>query len=225
MKIVIVGAGELGRNLVHQLVGHHKVIVVDSDSVVCEAIAAETDATVLKGDVRDPELLSELKLDDVDAVLAVTSSNEINFLIASYARKKGVNRVIARASEEQYAAIMKELAIEPFIPSISAAERLALSISRPVVHQLVTEGIGNLEVYDLAIREKHIEILDFRIRTKLVGKTLADLPKHDIFRVISVFRKGSFVLPDDRFRLDEDDYLVILCEKKRLRDVIRVFEK
>lgn len=225
MKIIVIGAGEIGKHLITQLIRNHRIIVVERDKGVCDQIASTTNAIVLNGDIRDQEILKEIRIEDADVLMAVTSSDEINFLIASYAKKKGVKRVIARGSQEEYAVLMRGLEIEPFIPSIAAAERLSLSISRPIVHSLISEGIGNLEIYDISIREKHMEIMDFSIKKKLVGSRIADLPHHDVYRIITVFRDGHFVLPIEDIVLKEGDVLVMLCESNKLEKVIKVFQK
>lgn len=80
MRVVIVGLGDIGRELAENLARrrNNELILIDADEKRCERLAGEIDALVLHGDGTDPEILKKAKLEEADALVATTHSDAIN---------------------------------------------------------------------------------------------------------------------------------------------------
>ena len=97
MKVVIIGAGDIGQAIASLLSGeHHDVILVDSDPVRLERAAQELDIAIREGSGTDWGLLEELKELNPDLLIAVTQGDEINLVCCSIAKGLGYPRTIAR---------------------------------------------------------------------------------------------------------------------------------
>ncbi len=81
MKIIIVGAGEVGYNIAKRLASENKyVIVIDQNHDACRRISDDLDVQVITGSGSSPRVLLEAGIEDTDILLAVTDSDEINLV-------------------------------------------------------------------------------------------------------------------------------------------------
>lgn len=190
MKILIFGAGRVGKALLRILKGaKHKITVVDSDKSVCDETASEFDTQVVCADVTDPEKLEELKPQESDFVFAVTGNEETNFLVSVYAKHAGAKKVISRASEAKYSLMMEKLGVEPLIPELTLARELANMVLSPLVSKMLDPSFSNVEMF-----EKDVD-------AGMKGKSVAELSKK--FSIVSIFKEGRFIPPQPDTILEE----------------------
>jgi trk system potassium uptake protein TrkA len=129
-RILIAGAGTMGRAIARAL-PDHDVVIVDNKTEQCERAASELNAKVLNGDCRRIYVLNKIGIDKVDVVVAVTNSDEVNLLLATYAKKLG-KQVIVRVKEPEYMELFEELGIKDII---SPEKRAAMDIANKIVWQ------------------------------------------------------------------------------------------
>ena len=97
MKIIIVGAGEVGRHLAVCLAREaHSISVIEESESLAAEIEQQVDALVLAGDGASVNTLVEANVAECDLFLAVTSNNNTNLVSASLARELGAKKVICR---------------------------------------------------------------------------------------------------------------------------------
>jgi trk system potassium uptake protein TrkA len=199
MNIVIFGAGRVGRALVRILENHKfKVTIVDESRNVCDEVAGETNATVICGDVSNPKLLEELKLDKTDFVFAVTGSEETNFLVSVYARHMNAKRVISRASEARYSHLMEKLGVIPLIPETTLARELANAVLNPMISIMLDPTFSNVEMFEK------------EVTGSLKDKTVREANEKNNFAVISIIKDGKFQAPVPDLVLQEGMTLVVV---------------
>ena len=103
MKIIIVGCGKIGKNLVDRLVTEgHDVAVVDKDPSVIEDVTNAFDVIGLCGIGTDCEVLAEAGTAKADLVISVTGSDELNMLACFIARTLGAKNTVARIRDRKY---------------------------------------------------------------------------------------------------------------------------
>src|SRR2546427_10681467 len=102
MKVVITGAGNVGRHLARDLAERgHDVTVIEQDKVVATRAATEVPdtVTVLLGDACEPYVLEEAKLGEADVIVAATGDDEDNLVTSLLAKQEfAVPRVLARVN-------------------------------------------------------------------------------------------------------------------------------
>jgi trk system potassium uptake protein TrkA len=199
MRIVIFGAGRVGRTLLRILESKkHKVTIIDQQREVCDEAASETNANVICGDVTDPELLGRLKLSEMDYVFAVTGSEETNFLVSVYAKQVNSRRVISRASETKYSQLMEKLGVEPLIPELTLARELANMVLSPLISTMLDP------------RDSKIEMVEKDIEGSMAGKTIGEVSDRKNFTVVSVYDGERFLFPSDDFTLREGMKMIVV---------------
>lgn len=99
MRIVIVGAGEVGRHLGRSLQPEAELILVDTDARALAHAEEGLDALTLVGDGTHRSVLRKAEVHRADLVIAVTASDSINLVIAALARELGAKRTVARVDD------------------------------------------------------------------------------------------------------------------------------
>lgn len=103
MRVIVVGAGEVGQHIAGTLSAErHDVTVFDRDESRVEALQGTLDALVVAGNGASPKLLREQGAGRADLVCAVTQSDETNVIAALAAHQLGARRTVARIRDDDY---------------------------------------------------------------------------------------------------------------------------
>ena len=135
MKIVIVGAGEVGFHIASHLALENKdVVVIDSDADAIRRVSDSIDVQVLNGSGSSPVVLKEAGIEEAEILLAVTNSDETNLVaclvssIISSSTKKLAR--VRHADYDDYHDMFREYApnidtlINPEIEVVKTIDRL-----------------------------------------------------------------------------------------------------
>ena len=104
MKIIILGAGQVGATLAENLVGEkNEITVIDSDNETLRQLQDRLDLQVVHGVGSHPDVLKKAGAEDADMLIAVTNSDESNMMACqvAYSLFKTPTK-IARVRSEQY---------------------------------------------------------------------------------------------------------------------------
>ena len=103
MRIAIVGAGKLGLKVINALVGgDHAITVFDVNEAVLNKIGQQYDVMTVAGNAKQISLLKDRDIGNFDFLIACTDSDEQNIVIASFAKKLGCSKVIARVRDPEH---------------------------------------------------------------------------------------------------------------------------
>lgn len=202
MKVLIVGAGDVGRRLAKALAEDgNEVVVIDRDKRSCDAVAGETDALVLNREATDLNIYEEIELDKFDVVLALTNRDEVNLFICMVAKNYGVPRVISLVEDEKIAEFMSGLGVEK-----------ALCKPKLVANTLNNIVKGKREIAEIFEAEKgSFKLVAIDVGGHIVSKTLKDLNIPPRTKVISIFNGEGFVDPSSDYTLKDGDIIIALA--------------
>ena len=103
MKIIIIGAGEVGHNLCTTLsAAGHNVTLIEQSEVRCETLDEEQNARIIHGNGSSARQLVDVDVASCDAFLAMTSDDRTNVISCSLAKGLGAKNTIARIHDETY---------------------------------------------------------------------------------------------------------------------------
>ncbi len=103
MKIVIVGAGKLGMSVAKALLGgDHSVTIVDTDENLLQKISSQIDVMTINGNAKEIKILKQLDIDSYDFLITTTGNDEANIVIASFAKRLGCSKVVARIRDPEH---------------------------------------------------------------------------------------------------------------------------
>ena len=105
MKVAIIGAGKLGIKVATALLGgDHEITVIDTSEEKLNKLSQQMDVLTVLGSGLSTRLLKSCGIDAFDFLIASTDSDEDNILIASFAKKLGCSKVIARVRDPEHMA-------------------------------------------------------------------------------------------------------------------------
>lgn len=222
MKIVILGAGQVGGTLAENLAQepNNDITVVDTDYHRLRELQDRFDVRTVTGQASFPDVLRSAGADDADMLVAVTNSDETNMIACqvAYALFRTPTK-IARIRSQQFLKF-PELFCNDFIP-------IDVHISP---EKLVTDYIRQLIEYPGALQVMHFgtELATLvAVRAyyggPMVGHTLSTLQEHlpDIdARVAAIFRQGKSLLPEGKTIIEPDDEVFFIAAKAHIRKVM-----
>lgn len=228
MKIIILGAGQVGGTLTEHLADEQNdVTVVDSSDSALRQLQDRLDIRTVKGDASKPTTLADAGAEDADMLIAVTDSDEVNMLACTIAYTLyRTPTKICRIREVDYLNEDKKLFQSGAIPvdvSISP-EHLVTD----AIHQLILNP-GSLQVLDFAggrIRLVAVRAVD---GGPIVGRELQEIREHmpsvDT-RVAAIFRKSqSAIIPEGSTVVEPDDEAFFIAASENIRAVTSELRK
>jgi trk system potassium uptake protein TrkA len=204
MRILVIGAGKVGWNLVRELLSRgHDVVVVDSDRDRFLVVEQELEQRVIFGDASELWVLERAGIADSDMVIAVTGDDEDNLLICQVAKDKyGVERVIARVNNPRNRQHFDLLGIKPYVSATDLILRL-------IEHEVPSYGLIHL----LDLPGEGLEIIEMMLgeESGVAGLRVDQLRMPSGSLLISVLRDGTgFVPTPDTVLAAGDEVLAVL---------------
>ncbi|SET42262.1 Trk system potassium transporter TrkA [Thorsellia anophelis] len=227
MKIIILGAGQVGGTLAEILVGEQNdVTIVDHNNEILKQLQDKLDLRVVHGRASHPQILREAGAETADMIVAVTSSDETNMVacqIASALFK--TPKKIARIRSPQYIEEAEELfnqnAIE--IDHLISPEQLVTDY----VHRLI-EYPGALQVVNFAEGKVSIVAAKAYYGGSLIGYALSSLKEHMPHintHVAAIFRHNRPIKPQGSTIIEAGDEVFFVCATQHIRAVMNELQR
>ncbi|MGY5451035.1 Trk system potassium transporter TrkA [Agarivorans sp. MS3-6] len=227
MKIIILGAGQVGGTLAENLVGEKSdITLVDTDQDRLRELQDKFDLQVVFGHAAHPSVLREAGAHDADMLVAVTNSDETNMAACqiAYTLFNTPNKV-ARIRSEELLAEKEALFCNEAVPldHLIAPEQLVTDyISRLIDYP------GALQVMQFARGRVGLVAIKAYYGGPLVGNALSVLRDHipDIeTRVAAIFRQGRAIRPQGTTVIEADDEVFFVAASDHIRKVMGELQK
>ena len=220
MNIVIAGAGEVGTHLAKMLsIEYHDIVVIDPDSQKLALLSSTADLLVVEGSATNISVLKDANVKKIDLFIAVTSSENINILSATLAKRLGAKKVIARIDNNDYLLPNnKEIFLNLGIDSLIYPEKLA---AREVVsllgHTSSTEFVnfsgGKLSLAVFRLEEDAPVIDQTLLQTIKKNKDLE-------FRAVAIAREGETIIPRGSDQFMVNDLVYVITNQSGVREML-----
>jgi trk system potassium uptake protein TrkA len=224
MRVIIVGAGEVGYQIAKFLVLEDvDVVVIDRDKENLKRISAEMDVAVVEAEGGDPSALKEGGADEADILLAVTNSDEANMIACLLARVMfKIPRKIARIRTPDYFFNQGLLSEENL--DINPAINPELEVARAITRLLEIPFATDVEDFEEGI----IKIIGFKVgeKNRLAGETLKSLREsmNQNFIIGVIQREGKTIIPSGNDTIKENDIIYLPIKKWELSDTAKMLE-
>ena len=221
MKIIILGAGQVGGSLAAELASEaNDITVVDVDPVRLRRLGDRLDIRTVQGRGSLPTVLRQAGADDADMLIAVTSSDETNMVACQVAYSMfRTPTKIARIRESAYLTRDGLLGNDhlPVDVVISPEQAVTNYIKRLIQHP------GALQVLDFADGRVQLVAVRAYHGGPLVGQELRYLRQHmpsvDT-RVAAIFRRDRPILPKGDTVIEADDEVFFIAASEDIRAVM-----
>ena len=206
MKIIVVGAGQVGSTIVEALHGEHDLTVIDTVRERLEPLAYRYDIVTIEANGASRRAIQQAGTSGADLFIACTSRDEVNLVACSFARAEAPRAtIVIRTSNVEYIDLWREgrLDVDFAVSSeLETARAVARSIGMPSARQTDVFADGQ------------VEIVEFEIPAgadpAVVGRRLREARIPEDSRVLAQIRGSSLTLPGGDDTIAEGDRIVVI---------------
>ena len=226
MKIIILGAGQVGSSVAYNLASEaNDITLVDTNERLLADLQDRLDIRTIVGHAAYPDVLQRAGAEDADMIIAVTNSDETNMIACQMAYTLfHTPTKIARVRAQEYLdhpRIFNQEAL-PIDVTISP-EQLVTDYIRRLI-----ENPGAMQVLDFAGERAQLVAVSAYYGGPLVGHELRTLSEHlpnAEARVAAIFRRGRPIEPNGNTVIEADDEVFFVAARKHIRRVMSELRK
>lgn len=205
MRVVIIGAGEVGTAIAEDLAPDHDVVVVDKDPAHADELKYELDVLTLAGDGTSLATLETAQTDDADLFIACTDDDRANLIACGTAKTLGDPFTIARTKSVEYLRTWER-------------NRAAFGVDFMVCSDLLTAEdivrvIGLPAAIDIdPFAGGLVQMAEFEIPadSPVTGQTIAEADRFDSLTFAGLFRGDEILIPSGETRIEPNDRAVVI---------------
>ncbi len=211
MKVAIVGAGKLGMKVAEALLGgNHSVTIIDINEEWLQKINSLLDVMTVNANGKETKILKNINISSYDFLIAVTGSDETNIVIASFAKKLGCGKVIARVRDPEH---MQQINFIKEAMDIDHIVNPDLGITVEIYKYLaekytLSNGIfssGKISLIEFSV-DKYKQLIGMNIEK--IFDFLGDM------LVVAISRNGKVIVPHGGSVIEKEDILYVIGEKE-----------
>ena len=217
MKIIILGAGQVGSSVAANLCSEaNDITVIDRDPAVLHNLQERLDLKTIRGSASHPSVLDQAGARDAEMIIAVTNSDETNMVACQVAHTVFQTPTkIARVRNNEYLNndllfAREAMPVDVLIrPEQLVTESVARLISLPGALQVLDFADGRVQMIAVRIAERSV------LTTVEIGKLARYMPRLE-FRIVSIFRRGEVIIPDGKTQIEHNDEVFIIGAPKQI---------
>ena len=216
MNIAIVGAGKLGIKVANALSGgDHSITVIDTNEDTLQKISQQLDIMTVHGNGKQISVLKEAGIGHFDFMLSSTGSDEENIVIASFAKKLGCSKVIARVRDPEH---MNQFDFIKETMNIDHIVNPDMAITNEIYKYLVEKYTLTNGIFSTG----KVSLIQFKVNRyrQLIGLSMIGvkelLPN---MLVVAISRNGKIIIPHGYTVIEPTDYLYLIGEKSEIQEL------
>lgn len=222
MKIIIIGAGELGQLLASTLCAEdHDVVIVDTSVKSVEHLKEKLDLMVVEGSCSDVSVLKQAGVEGADALLAVSGDEAANIIACRIASKFGVEKTICRFYSLDCFSPQDGITPEffgiwrAFSPPEQCVRKICDILENPIC----------LEKIQFTNPNALMEVISIQRGSMLDGTRIRDISVPDILskiRFAAIVRDEHFLIPHGDTILVSGDKLYVAGQRQSVADFVKL---
>jgi trk system potassium uptake protein TrkA len=226
LKIVIVGAGEVGFHIAgHLTLENKEVVVIDKNADAIRRVSDNLDVQVIQGSGSSPVVLEEAGIRDAEIILAVTDSDEANLVACLVANMLSPStQKLARVRDgdfDQYHDQFRERA-----PHINTIINPEIEVVKTIEGMLRIPGAADVGEF----ADGRIKFIGVYLdkNSHLAGAKLSEIPdktSHVRLLIAALMREEELIIPRGDDRLMAGDLVYFISEDDKLQEALAVFDK
>ena len=225
MKILIIGAGEIGFHLTKRLSAEkHDITIIERNPLMARRAEEHLDAAVIVGSGSSYRDLLAAKIEETDILAAISNSDEVNLLACRYAHKLNIPIKIARVRnpefiEPDFLLTREEMGVDLLIhPEKETAEAIIRLIKQSSATDIIEFAEGRIQMVGIRLEKD----------TPLSHKTLQDIWLewgNIAARVVAIKRKENTLIPKGNDILVPGDQFFVICDKQLTPEIVKLAKK
>ncbi len=224
MRVIVVGAGEVGYHIAKRLVNEgHDVTIIEENAAVKERVEKELDVLAIQGNGASPAALEAAGVTKAKILIAVTDEDEMNLVASLLAKKyEGERTTIARVRNPEFwkSPLLQSggrLGIDHLInPNQVVAEEIARLVHAPAAAEVAFFAEGKVQLLGIHVGP------EAPILKKLLKDLRAFQAKHP-FLVTAISRKEQLIIPDGKTVIEPKDHLYLVAHRDDMPAIMDLF--
>ena len=212
MRVIIVGAGQVGSSIAESLDDDHEVVVIDTDDNRVESLTYSLDVLAIEGNGTSLSTLREAGVEQADMVIASTDDDETNIVTCATAKTASDPFTIARVRSTNYLATWEEsggaFGVDFMVSTnLLAAETIARVIGLPAAQNVDVFAEGSVLLAEFCIPEN----------SPVAGQTVAEADHFTELTLAAVLREEGVLIPEGETRLEAGDEIIVIGSPESTR--------
>lgn len=214
-RVLIMGGSKIAIRLVNLAGDRFRFKIIEEDLDRCRMLPQKCpDCEIIHGDARDPELLADLGISDMDAFLALTDNSESNILTCLTAKEFAVKKTAAEVESIQFISQAESLNIGKVVNK----KLLASS----TIFQLLLDADSSSSKF-MALADAEIAEIEAREGSKITRAAVRDLNLPRELTLAGLIRDDKGMLITGTTHIQPGDHVLLLCLSGALHKMERLF--
>ena len=226
MKVIICGAGEVGKTLAqHLLKEDNDITIIDQSEENLKEIKEHLDVNTYVGFGSQPTILDKAGAKNAEMLIAVTQSDEVNMIACEVANSQfNIPLKVARIRDQHY--------LDPDYESLFSKNQISVDliispeteVAEAIRRRLIAPGAFEI----IPFSDKKIVLLGIKVENnyphlnKQISKIQDDLDELKM-NFLSIFRKEKIIIPDENEKIKLGDSVYIIADTNNLHKVMDFF--
>jgi len=205
VRVIVVGAGEVGRTIAANLEDSHEVVIVDRDSTIIEELTYSLDVLAVEGDGTDIDTLEQAGIESAELVIACTDDDETNLVVCGAAKTRtdafSIARVKRRTLLETWQGSQGAFGVDFMACTDLLTAQAIFRISGLEAAQDVEMFAGGL-----------VRMAEFDIGpdSPIAGQSVEEADQYDSLTFAGIFRDDEMVVATGETELRSGDRVVVI---------------
>jgi trk system potassium uptake protein TrkA len=223
MKVIIIGAGDVGFNIAQRLSEeNHDVVVIEKDPVKIRSIQNAIDVQAIEGSGTNPSILREAGIKESDIIVAATDNDEANLIACFYAQHlTDFITKIARVKNPDYMKYREifsqdflniDLLINPQVEMVASMLKLT---EVPVASEVIDFVDGRVKLIGITIRED----------SPLVGRRLSSFNEYEHSILVGIIIRGEkIIVPKGDDVIQSNDLVYLVTRREDIPNIFQIMK-
>ena len=225
MKIVVIGAGEVGFQLSKVLSEEDfDITIIEISKERVQRASENLDVITVRGDGASPDILREADVEKADVVVAVTRVDEVNLIASQLSHELGANKIIARLRNTEYSEKGSLIRPERFgIDKVIHPEMAATAEINRLVRQTSATSIVDFE-------GGRLQLIGIRLDSgcPIIAQSLDAVQSKNgslAFNAVGIIRGKDTIVPHGKTEFEINDICYFLVRKEQVETLMYMVGK
>ena len=213
MKIIIIGAGQVGESIAADLEANHDVTVIEQRRERAEELTYAHDVLTITGDGTESKTLDRAGIDEANMVIARTDDDETNIVACSTASALSDAFTVARIKHTKYfdtwERANRAFGVDYMVcTNLLTAQSIVRVVGLPAAVDVDPFAGGRVQMAEFEISEA----------CPIVDQSVQQADRYDSLTFAALLRNGSVVIPDGNTVINAGDRVVVIGSPKSVHN-------
>ncbi len=201
--------------------GGNSAKIIEQDEARCvELTSALPNATVIRGNGAEQELLMEEGLSSCDAFVALTGMDEENILLSIFASMQKVPKSVVKINRDELYLLAQKMGIESAISPKEITSNILVQYARALENSSGSAAVETL----YKIFDGKAEALEFNVKSesKLTGVPLREIKLKPNLLIGGIMRGRRTIIPSGADMIMPNDRVIVISSGNRINDILDI---